>query len=316
MLSQQSSLITNYMPVASKPEAEEGHFEKMVEMSEEAPSESANRMEEENMNQSISWVAEDVGEEEEVVREDVEVVREEVEVVREEVFQEQMREEVIRREERVAVTRPVSIALPLIEEATALNEVGQDSPTYTYSLGQGEANVVQHSSLLLTPGAEAPVLCVTNPFFASQLPRVVLQNETSTVATSKLATPIKHLTTPIRDMTSPSGYMTTPQQEDSKSGGIQSDFVWSISRQMGQSAGSQQMGVASQSKGGSSVASTYTVTLTKPLMSSTVVRSKLPKTSSSSKEETDHFSGIEEQKKRVCVIISTFSFLISNAPFL
>lgn len=301
MLSQQSSLITNYMPVASKPEAEEGHFEKMVEMSEEAPSESANRMEEENMNQSISWVAEDVGEEEEVVREDV--------------VQEQMREEVIRREERVAVTRPVSIALPLIEEATALNEVGQDSPTYTYSLGQGEANVVQHSSLLLTPGAEAPVLCVTNPFFASQLPRVVLQNETSTVATSKLATPIKHLTTPIRDMTSPSGYMTTPQQEDSKSGGIQSDFVWSISRQMGQSAGSQQMGVASQSKGGSSVASTYTVTLTKPLMSSTVVRSKLPKTSSS-KEETDHFSGIEEQKKRVCVIISTFSFLISNAPFL
>ena len=148
------------------------------------------------------------------------------------------------------------------------NGSGYESPSYAYQLGEGEVNVVQHSSLLLTPGAEAPVVRVTNPFFANQLPRVPLQAETSAVSTS-VPVCVSHTS--------------------------QSSYNWSIPRPIGQVQGSQpSVAVVGQSRGSGSVASTYTVTLTKPIMASTVARTaKLPRTPS-----TDEPDGVTIREKR------------------
>ena len=198
-------------------------------------------------NSDDSWVAEDLGDEEEDAN-----------------------------MEETVLMRPSSISLSCGSGMDSFDSgSGYESPSHTYQLGEGEVNVVQHSSLLLTPGAEAPVLLVTNPFFASQLPRVPLQVETSTV-TASVPVSVSHTS--------------------------QSSYNWSIPRPIGQAQGSQpSVTVEGQSRGSNSVVATYTVT-PQPIMVSTVARTaKLPRTPST--YEPDGVTVREKQDKMVSTLV-------------
>ena len=203
-------------------------------------------------SQDDSWVAEDMGGEEE-----------------EEggggcVLEIKPMVEVKGRDEGSTANRPRSI---LLAGEVSLGS-SDSSPSSTPSsalpfsqLGDGEVGVVQHSSLLLTPGAEAPVLRVANPIFASQLPRMPMQGDVGAELSA------------------------TPKREEGAGSSEDSEFTWSLPRPVGQSP-RLQAGMSRGGNGGGGTLSTYTVTLTRPLMASTVVKSKLSKALASFSEQS------------------------------
>lgn len=204
-------------------------------------------------NSDESWVAEDVGEEE--------------------------------RFDPVVTSRPAFISLSSSrnedEDCSPISS-GGDSPLYTYSLGEGTADVVQHSSLLLTPGAEAPVERVTNPLFASQLPQLTLHGQASASLPELALLGQGHI-----------------HQAALKFPGITCASQSSMNLP-GQSQTSQSGLTVSGQARSSVVTSTYTVTLTKPLMASTVARAvRLPGSSLSYSLEQASSSPMSERREEV-----------------
>ena len=148
--------------------------------------------------------------------------------------------------------RPSFIPLSKNEDEDCPSVCG-DSPLYSYSLGEGTANVVQRSSLLLTPGTEAPVERVSNPLFA--LPEASLAGQVP-------------ITLP--RLTSPQQTCNPPQPGLALSGDTcPSQLSLNFSGQT--CAGHSLLAVSGQARG-NAVTSTYTVTMTRPLMASTVAR--------------------------------------------
>ena len=182
-----------------------------------------------------SWVSEDLGEEERI--------------------------------DSVLPSRPTFISLTKNEDDEDLTSScsGGESPLYTYNLGEGTADVVQHSSLLLTPGAEPPVERITNPLFAFQLPQLTLSGQS--------CTSLPELTRQV----------CVAQPEVKLSGKIHNSPL--------------NLNLLGQAQAGHTVVtSTYMVTMTRPLMSSTIAREvRLPRSCFSDQVHSPVKERLEEE---------------------